>query len=64
MSDGRNVVKTDENGVVIYEINKDEIIKTVEVGSPIFSKSATDGENIFVSDFSGRVICLKIKEGE
>ncbi|MCI5537978.1 MAG: hypothetical protein MR390_04575 [Oscillospiraceae bacterium] len=36
----------------LYFMNPDgEITKTVDIGSPIFSKSATDGENIFVSDF-------------
>ena len=49
----------------LYFMNLDgKITKTVNIGSPIFSKSASDGENIFVSDFSGRVICLKVKEGE
>lgn len=67
-----SILKLEDNTLVfgasdgkLYFMNPDgEITKTVGIGSPIFSKSATDGENIFVSDFSGRVICLKIKEGE
>lgn len=67
-----SILKLDDNTLVfgasdgkLYFMNPEgEITKTVDIGSPIFSKSASDGENIFVSDFSGRVICLKIKEGE
>ena len=67
-----SILKLDDNTLVfgasdgkLYFMNPDgDILNTVDIGSPIFSKSASDGENIFVSDFSGRVICLKVEEGE
>ena len=44
----------------LYFMSSDgTIIKTVDIGSPIFSKAAKSGGNLIVSDFSGRVICLK-----
>lgn len=36
-----------------------KVEKTINIGAPVFGKAVFSGDNIIVSDFSGRVICIK-----
>lgn len=46
---------------ILYRISTEngEIEKTTVIGAPVFGSADTDGKHLFVSDFSGRVICLE-----
>lgn len=49
-SDGKLYKISAENG---------EIIKTIDIGVPVFGSVCNYENNIYVADFSGRVVCLE-----
>lgn len=43
----------------VYKISpQGKLIKSVEIGAPVFSTPVISGDDIIVSDFSGRVTCI------
>lgn len=53
-----NLVFGASDGVLYTIDDNGEILNRINVGAPIFSSVAVDGENVILSDFSGRVICI------
>ena len=47
------------DGKLYFMSASGEITRTVNIGAPVFSKAAVCGDDIIVSDFTGRVICIK-----
>ena len=44
---------------MIINSNTGEIIKTIDIGVPVFGSVCNYENNIYVADFSGRVVCLE-----
>ena len=57
--DESTLIAADSNAIMIINSNTGEIIKTIDIGVPVFGSVCNYENNIYVADFSGRVVCLE-----